>query len=1308
MASYSPEIVAKKYSNWVKAHLAVYFTCEGIEPFVYDEIEQFQQKCLDDICASKGLPSGTTCSSCRTENVVTCPTSRICNARNGKCNFHRSFATQYHHAGCPNNICSKFKCEILSAHRYYSPAFEITDATRWCRNPWEVAKCFMPPDINYKDVTIPAETDFSGVISVIINHKGFQSKIHEQLGNQYNIFEKARLIGSDMRELSSLQLEDEDLQQYFTVLKSILSVPGDLATDENAREAKMIVKELEHDILDINIDIVQHILDEVAQAIKEDLKTGIDKQKKVIEKQNLDLITFSKKAVNKVKGTETLSSSELLKILTPAVTQVNTAMKGVSMKEAKKAKKEAAKEASKYRDSLKKLGQKFFKKESSKEENIEPYNTRPKMKIGTPRREYKDAFWASLGTSFNQAKKEYYALRKRLKQDMIKFYRDQYTMIPLSPLCDEHEAPLLNFYVVPEMNRYDVQIRVGSELKSSVRSLTDVFWTEDLQKKIKENKEIYVVADPGWGKTAFVKYLTLAWCQAHCPKPELKTYFKKEDLNNLLAFEFLYFIQLRDALNVCAIDDIILHCVIPNMPNCQTIGIQALQELLHHEKSLIIMDGMDEWTHCEDTADKKCYRTPKFIPHRNCRVHSTYITTLRRWKFSSVPLKNSEVDNRIELKELTREQGRLLEKKAISQLQARDLCKGENLLTSFDAIIAKNQLEDLVSNPLILMYLMCLFCTDPSSDFSKMKISSTVIDLYIARTLKQPAGLRQTWQPLLSDIPKCYREGNYHENYDAILMALGKLSFYSGFSNNQEKLLQCRERFAEEYLSEDNVKMCVLSGILTDRNIKTLIKEYTNLWFPYKTMQDYLCAVYISRQSVSDMEENFLKGCKNVQNVLDMSAVFEFVSGMNKKAVSEISRVLLPVINGDETTLTYRTMAHCSKMYIEPLKNIQYMYMSCFREDPESTEVDVSLHDIFITENIEAENYNEQLVSLVKHSTCDIRSVYIDDEGSRRIPEIVDLLARSDLSSIEKVYFRGDSVDVNLAGLLVSKLKCLTLIFKKNIFEENSCSISPSLGGSIVNLQHLEYVCISNYSMCHEVLEAILDMISSKKDMKEVRLHNLSCTDHGISCRGINLDLSEHSDLRRLGVGDLPISHLTIDASSLEECRIGELPKQGLASACFRQLHTAGKLHTLICSDLTSFTEIETFRQVLPSLVNVKHIALNGIDLSQGSLTLTPDMANIELIQLRAVTMSSVALTRLVKFVQNLPHVVTVHVRNCNITPEIELKSIKNYISSSDKFVVPFDGKLWNGERSFVFKTVIPVVEPPREICIKPIRQLFR
>lgn len=188
MATCSHNVLEKKkYVNWVKAQLAVLFTKEGIEPFVYEEIQQFQEKCLDDICKSKGLSSGTICTSCHTENIVICPTSRICDTEHGRCNFHST--TEYHPEGCPYNICSKFKCDILSFHRYGCPSFENTDATKWCTDPWEVAKCFMPPD-GYTGVRSAAETDFNGIVSVIINHKGFQEKIHEELGNKHNIFEK--------------------------------------------------------------------------------------------------------------------------------------------------------------------------------------------------------------------------------------------------------------------------------------------------------------------------------------------------------------------------------------------------------------------------------------------------------------------------------------------------------------------------------------------------------------------------------------------------------------------------------------------------------------------------------------------------------------------------------------------------------------------------------------------------------------------------------------------------------------------------------------------------------------------------------------------------------------------------------------------------------------------------------------------------------------------------------------------------------------------------------------------------------------
>jgi hypothetical protein len=187
--SLSKKLSNSRYNNWVKASLAVLITKEGIEPFVEDEIEQFQQKCLTDICNNQGLPSGTTCINCCTENVVNCPTKRICNVVNRTCRFHRNFLP----AVCQKKICHNFNTEIQKAHRYNGPSYKNTDATQWCSKSWEVAKCFMPPD-GYKDAVSASETDFNGVNSVIINCRCFQTKVTDDLSKNGNIFDKVRQI----------------------------------------------------------------------------------------------------------------------------------------------------------------------------------------------------------------------------------------------------------------------------------------------------------------------------------------------------------------------------------------------------------------------------------------------------------------------------------------------------------------------------------------------------------------------------------------------------------------------------------------------------------------------------------------------------------------------------------------------------------------------------------------------------------------------------------------------------------------------------------------------------------------------------------------------------------------------------------------------------------------------------------------------------------------------------------------------------------------------------------------------------------
>ncbi|XP_053383427.1 uncharacterized protein LOC128549805 [Mercenaria mercenaria] len=336
---YSSKLSGSKFKNWIKAGLGVLYTKQGIEPFVHDEIEQFQQKCLSDICNNNGFPAGTTCSSCCIENVVVCPTNRICNARRGKCSFHRNSATQYLPSGCPNKICHNFKSEIQGAHRYYGPSYKNTDATQWCSNPWEVAKCFMPPD-GYKDATNAADTDFNGIISVIMNYEAFQMKIHDDLSKPYNIFEQGREVGKAVRHCPQLEMEDTNLQHYFSILQNLLSDPAYLSANTAAQDAKAKLLQLQNDTLVVGRDDVRKVLDDVGNEVQDIIKTSKDAFKKDAERKKFQLIKLTKTYLGAIDRHGKVSMSQLDKALKSAIDEIEQQTK----KAVKKVQAEAGKQ----------------------------------------------------------------------------------------------------------------------------------------------------------------------------------------------------------------------------------------------------------------------------------------------------------------------------------------------------------------------------------------------------------------------------------------------------------------------------------------------------------------------------------------------------------------------------------------------------------------------------------------------------------------------------------------------------------------------------------------------------------------------------------------------------------------------------------------------------------------------------------------------------------------------------------------------------------------------------------------------------
>ncbi|XP_053379795.1 uncharacterized protein LOC128548567 [Mercenaria mercenaria] len=437
-ASYSAKLSESKYTNWVKAGLTVLFTKEGIEPFVDDEIKEFQQKCLTDICNNNGLPVGSTCFSCCTENVVVCPTHRICNSGRGRCRFHRNTATQYLPNGCPNKICHSFKNEIQHAHRFFGPSYKNTDATQWCSNSWEVAKCFMPPD-GYKDATSAAGTDFNGINSVIINCKRFQSKINDNLGIKNNIFEKGRDIGRAVRHSQTLEVEDTDLNQYFTDLQTLLSDPGYLTADAAANNARKKLKELQNDTLVIDKEDIKKVLDDVAKAVQYRIKSESEKQQKNHEKQKLELIKEIKKSLLAIRRHKSISMSLLKRVVSSALSKIE----------------ESTKESLEKIHAQTQRGKKRVLLETEKSvKTIEEETERGKRKVIKTTDEGVATIAKATDGALEKITKrktahsaqkdadKYNKLQQDLQADLVTYYREKCKTIPVSPALEESEVPL--------------------------------------------------------------------------------------------------------------------------------------------------------------------------------------------------------------------------------------------------------------------------------------------------------------------------------------------------------------------------------------------------------------------------------------------------------------------------------------------------------------------------------------------------------------------------------------------------------------------------------------------------------------------------------------------------------------------------------------------------------------------------------------------------------------------------------------------------------------------------------------------------
>ena len=154
MAAVTNVLNDKETNNWLKASFALNVTKQGLVNFVETELRNIH------------AVVGRSCGNCHIEQLISCPTLPYCKNKNN-CIFHKSFKPQH----C--QTCDTVKQNIASMHRFGKPSWRNTHAENWTTDYWEIGKCFLPPD-GYSSVSSVKESDFNGLINIMLNCKHFE------------------------------------------------------------------------------------------------------------------------------------------------------------------------------------------------------------------------------------------------------------------------------------------------------------------------------------------------------------------------------------------------------------------------------------------------------------------------------------------------------------------------------------------------------------------------------------------------------------------------------------------------------------------------------------------------------------------------------------------------------------------------------------------------------------------------------------------------------------------------------------------------------------------------------------------------------------------------------------------------------------------------------------------------------------------------------------------------------------------------------------------------------------------------------
>lgn len=461
-----------------------------------------------------------------------------------------------------------------------------------------------------------------------------------------------------------------------------------------------------------------------------------------------------------------------------------------------------------------------------------------------------------------------------MQDDLVQFYTERKNSIQLSPLAEDMDVPLDVIYVPAAITHNSRSLQSS---KGLLKSYKDIFCPEG-----RPARNIYIQGEAGLGKSTFSAKLTQDWCEAVSGRADITrqdTYFA--DVEYLKAFKFLFFISLREiGKDTCDINEMIQIAIITECVLATEYTSKFLARCIKEEPTLIILDGLDEWTH----ANASCRRFPTIIPHRSTGTRCTVLTFTRPWKLNGASMKESYIDALFDIKGVVSFQTLLTNVlKYLNRKNGthRDLWDQTG----------QHKIKALLKVPIMAMQLLFLWYENHSLPESKTQLYSEMIEMLLQRS-RVSVETSASQQPSKC-LPACLVNKECCENNTDLLDNLGLLAFHTLYSKDNCPYIVFPEMHVQKHLSDKQKQYALSGGLLTQHKVPSLLKTYSTFCFLHKSYQEFMAAYYLATNvetldtSLTSMEMYYEQN-----SILDIEECFTFLCGMNKAIVPRLTDFL--------------------------------------------------------------------------------------------------------------------------------------------------------------------------------------------------------------------------------------------------------------------------------------------------------------------------------------------------------------------------------------------------------------------------------